>query len=503
MEFTALVFLSSGLFLGWSLGANDAANVFGTAVGSRMIRFSTAAVLCSVFLILGAVYSGAGAAHGLGKLGAVNALAGSFTVALSAAVTVFWMTRAELPVSTTQAIVGGIVGWNLFSGSLTDLGTLSTIMATWVACPIIGALFAAGMYRAAVALIGWAKIHMFHLDAYTRYGLILAGVFGAYSLGANNIGNVMGVFVASSPFDRLDLGGLLTLSSVQQLFLVGGLAIGVGVITYSRRVMETVGRSLVPLNPIAAWVVVVSHSLVLFMFSSKELEHFLVSHGLPAIPLIPVSSSQAVVGAVIGVALSRGLKGGRIVRWRVLRQIGTGWVLTPIMAALLCFFALFFVENVFDQQVYAPSRYQVTEEVMLRLESKGVPTDDLADLVDAEPRRSATSFRRAVRRVVRLPRAQETSVIEAAEIYLVRIDTDLIDHLDEAMLSPDQLDAVRFLAGNTYDHRWEFAEALARQSEAWRPLEATRVNEAHNDALAEELDYVGRQLQVADSGVGL
>ena len=79
------IFLSSGLFLGWSLGANDAANIFGTAVTSRMLRFRTAAILCAVFVIIGAVISGAGASHGLGKLGAVNALAGSFTVALSAA----------------------------------------------------------------------------------------------------------------------------------------------------------------------------------------------------------------------------------------------------------------------------------------------------------------------------------------------------------------------------------------------------------------------------------
>lgn len=42
-------FLSSGFFLGWSLGANDASNVFGTAVGSRMIRFRTAAIYCSIF----------------------------------------------------------------------------------------------------------------------------------------------------------------------------------------------------------------------------------------------------------------------------------------------------------------------------------------------------------------------------------------------------------------------------------------------------------------------
>ena len=53
MDISVLIFLTSGLFLGWALGANDAANVFGTAVGSRMVRFSTAAVICSIFVILG------------------------------------------------------------------------------------------------------------------------------------------------------------------------------------------------------------------------------------------------------------------------------------------------------------------------------------------------------------------------------------------------------------------------------------------------------------------
>jgi PiT family inorganic phosphate transporter len=63
-----LFFLSSGLFLGWSLGANDAANIFGTAVGTKMIRFRTAAIICSIFIILGAVISGAGASHTLIEL---------------------------------------------------------------------------------------------------------------------------------------------------------------------------------------------------------------------------------------------------------------------------------------------------------------------------------------------------------------------------------------------------------------------------------------------------
>ena len=62
MEIAVLFFLTSGLFLGWSLGANDAANIFGTAVGSRMVRFSTAAIIGSLFVILGATISGGGAA---------------------------------------------------------------------------------------------------------------------------------------------------------------------------------------------------------------------------------------------------------------------------------------------------------------------------------------------------------------------------------------------------------------------------------------------------------
>ena len=50
MDWLYLVYLSSGLFLGWSLGANDAANIFGTAVGTKMVKFRTAAIISSIFV---------------------------------------------------------------------------------------------------------------------------------------------------------------------------------------------------------------------------------------------------------------------------------------------------------------------------------------------------------------------------------------------------------------------------------------------------------------------
>ncbi|MEE8535942.1 MAG: inorganic phosphate transporter, partial [Kiloniellales bacterium] len=264
------------------------------------------------------------------------------------ALAVYMMTKADLPVSTTQAIVGAIVGWNLFSGSRTDPGTLATILSTWFICPILAAVIAAALYKLTSDLIRVTKPHLLRQDAYIRLGLLLAGAFGAYSLGANNIANVMGVFVPNSPFTGFQVPGLGTFTSTQQLFLLGGLAIAVGVVTYSKRVMLTVGGRLLPLSPVAAWAAVVSHSVVLFLFASKGLESVLAGYGLPTIPLVPVSSSQAVVGAVLGIGL---LKGGRAIRWRVLGSIGIGWVLTPIIAGVICFIGLYVLQNVFNQKV--------------------------------------------------------------------------------------------------------------------------------------------------------
>jgi len=347
--FTIFFFLSSGLFLGWSLGANDAANVFGTAVGTHMVKFKTAALICSIFVILGAVISGAGTSNTLGKLGAVNALPGAFSVAFSAAFTVFWMTRLKLPVSTSQAIVGAIIGWNLFSGFSTDVKTLSRIVGTWIVCPVLAGVLAAFFYGIITFILNRSKIHLLRLDSYTRWGLLLVGAFGSYSLGANNIANVMGVFTRVSPFKDIDVFGLFQLTSVQQLFLLGGLAISVGVYTFSNKVMETVGTDLFELSPVAALIVVLSSALVLFLFASQSLKVFLETSGLPTLPLVPVSSSQAVVGAILGIGIA---KSGRNIHFGTMGKISLGWIVTPIMAGIVSYVLLFFMQNVFMQTVF-------------------------------------------------------------------------------------------------------------------------------------------------------
>jgi phosphate/sulfate permease len=346
-----LFFLTSGLFLGWSLGANDASHIFGSAVGSKMVSFRRAAVIASVFFILGAVIQGSGTSHTLAKLGSVNAIGGSFTVALAAAITIYMMTKFALPISTTQAIVGAIIGWNFFTGNHTDSSTLSTILLSWVAGPVIGAVFAILLYIVVKRIKNRLKVHIIRFESNIKTGLIVVGAFGSYSLGANNIANVMGVFLPSFMLDDLKIG-FIVLSSNQQLFLLGGLAIATGIITYSWKVMDTIGSNILELSSEAALVVVLAESLVLFIFSSSGLSEFFVNHGLPPIPMVPVSSSQVIVGCIIGIGL---YKGARNINFRVLGEIGAAWIISPLASGLLTFLLLFFMKNIFNIDVGGPA----------------------------------------------------------------------------------------------------------------------------------------------------
>ncbi|MCI0513048.1 inorganic phosphate transporter family protein [candidate division KSB1 bacterium] len=484
-----LVYLSSGLFLGWSLGANDAANVFGTAVGSKMVRFKVAATICGIFFILGAVTSGGGATETLGRLGSVNAIAGAFMVTFAAGFTVFWMTKLKMPVSTTQAIVGAIVGWNLYSGSLTDYNSLTKILSTWVLCPLLAAIFSMIIFLLFKLFFNHVKIHLFRIDSYTRTGLILVGAFGAFSLGANNIANVMGVFVPVAPFQELHLFGRFTLTSTEQLFLLGSIAIAVGVFTYSKPVMETIGSSLLKLSPEAALVVVLAQSLVLFLFASEGLENWLLTLGLPTIPLVPVSSSQAVVGAVIGIGM---LKGGRTIKFKVLQEIACGWISTPLLAGSITFISLFFLQNVFNQQVYQPITFNLNREVIEQLATEGISDPGLAQIKN-EALKNQVNFYDLLTKTTKLTSKQRLKVIEYAAPKSIQIDSLILaNKIARDWFSDDQLLALDSLIGRQFNYAWQFRNALQQQTSAWCYRETTgqKVNEIYNRELNRKYQYI-------------
>lgn len=295
--------LLGGVFLGWSLGANDAANTFGSAVSSRMVKFWTAAILAAAFILIGALLEGGSGIETLTGLTNLN-LKQAVVSSVAAAVTVTMMTLLGLPVSTSQAAVGAILGIGFLNRELNVAG-LGKVVACWFGTPIGGILAAVVLYKLLAYAFNRSTLDLVRSDILLRYALIAAGIYASYALGANNVANVTAVFVGAGKL------------SAFYACLIGGGSIALGVLTFSRRVMQTVGRKLVKLDPFSALIVVLAEAVTV---------HFYTFLG------VPVSTSQAVIGAVLGIGL---LKGINTVNRRTMVNIVLGWLLTPVIAAFI------------------------------------------------------------------------------------------------------------------------------------------------------------------------
>ena len=464
MDISVWFFICSGLFLGWSLGANNAVSLFGTAVTSRMIKFRKAAFIAGVFVVLGSFISGAGTTATLTNLGGINAIAGSFTVALAVAISITGMTRASLPVSTSQAVVGAIIGWNIFTGSPTDINSLTKIVSSWVISPFIAGIFGFLIFKIVKNTVLKWKIHMLEIDSYTRTGLIIVGAMASYSMGANNIANVMGMFAPASPFYELKILNFYSISGIQQLFLLGGLAIAVGIFTYGNRVMKTVGTDLYKISPITGFVIVLAGALVLWLFTSQSLETLLLENGLPSIPLVPLSATQSFIGAVIGVGLA---KDPQSINFRVFGKIGIGWVVAPITAGILAYVLLFFVQNVFEQKVIQQVPYEISESVVKQLNKDGIETKKISDMVNKRFLQNKI-FRYELLKRYPYNTEQLYSIFHYAIIDSFKIDSMVeFQSLSNNLFSKDQIEKIKKLHGTSFSHMIDFDAAFFNDENQW------------------------------------
>lgn len=291
--------LISSLFLGWALGANDSANVFGTAVSSRMIKYSTAITLTAIFVLAGALLQGREGMETLSGL-TEQSVKTAFVVSLAAAITVTIMTIFKLPISTSQSVVGAIIGVGIMQSSL-ELDGLLKVVICWIGTPIGGLIISFFLYYLFLYLLKLFNPSIFIEDSLIRAGLVISGCYGAYALGANNVANVTGVYV----------GNLLTPFMAT---LIGGASIAFGALTFSKNVMKTVGKSIVKLDAFSAFITVLAHSLTVHIY---------------ALIGVPVSTSQAIVGAVLAIGL---IKGTQTVQFSTLFKVFFGWMLTPVVS---------------------------------------------------------------------------------------------------------------------------------------------------------------------------
>ncbi len=348
--------LGAGLFMGWSLGTNDAANAFGTAVATRVVKYRTAVIIIAICVVLGAAIQGDGNINKISELATSNAVSASaedvagiagdeaaiatlkLKSALKAAIifacaglTVFVMSYLKFPVSANQSITGAIIGWGLFHVDYSDpevlavnLPQIGKFAITWLINPLGAGIISFILVFFFNKFLANRLSSLSSYDKIVKIGYLIAGAVAAYSIGVNSSANVTALY-----YDATGAGANL-LTSARLTAAIGGIAIAIGVLTFSKRVMMTVGSSIADISQMDGFMVVIAMAITILLMEK--------------LMGIPVSTSQAVVGAVMGAGLVRGVKH---VHFGVFKNIAIAWVSSPTVAGLLAYAVAFCTKGYF------------------------------------------------------------------------------------------------------------------------------------------------------------
>ncbi len=379
---------AAGLFMAWNIGANDVANALGTSVGSGMISTRRAVFLGSFLMFIGAVFVGRHVAETIQK-GIIDPLLfqaspmllalGMLSVLLAASTWVAIATYYGLPVSTTHSIVGAVVGFGVISVGVHNVKmvVLLSIIASWIISPIfaailsyivlksldksilgarkplkraekigplwVGIVFAiigfsiiykglkelqfiplesalllsittgAIAYAASFILFKMAerkvKFESRRVELLFGYLTILAGGYVAFGIGANDVANAVAPFAAT--WNIMITGDVSMKVGVEWWMLAfGGAGMVFGCLSWGYKVIATIGEKITEITPGNAFAAQFSAATVVVLASKLGL---------------PISTTHAIVGAVVGVGLARGIKALNI---KVVKDILASWVAT-------------------------------------------------------------------------------------------------------------------------------------------------------------------------------
>ncbi len=378
--------------MAWNIGANDVANSMASAVGAKAITIRQAIFIAGVLNILGATFIGTHVTDTIRK-GIVSteilgdphvALIGALSALLAASLWISFATWKSLPVSTTHSIVGAMIGFGIMANgfSVINWGKLGAVVLSWVISPVFSMIISYVIFKIIVKTILSQK------DSFTRalklspfiigftffivilsflfktplgkklaignlsalfIGLTLAILFGltgkellkrfvkyrsskgaeeifrriqigtscyvALSQGANDVANAIGPLAVIYFLVKTGNVGAKVPVPIF-LLLFGGIGIACGIAMAGHRVMETIGKKITSLNNTRGFSVDFAAATTVLLASKLGL---------------PVSTTHAAVGGVMGVGLARGMEA---VNFGIVFQIIEYWILTVPAAAL-------------------------------------------------------------------------------------------------------------------------------------------------------------------------
>ncbi|HWN27990.1 MAG TPA: inorganic phosphate transporter [Actinomycetospora sp.] len=310
-----VVVVVTALVFDYTNGFHDAANAIATSVATRALAPRTALLMAAVMNLIGAFLGTEVAATvGSGIIDPPRGIDGLVVVlaavvgAITWNIVTWWL---GLPSSSSHALIGGLVGAALAAaGTVQWNGVVDKVIVPMILSPVVGFVLA-GLLMTAIL---WVFRHgrPSRVTAGFRHAQTVSAAAMALGHGLQDAQKTMGVIVLA-----LVIGGYHQGFDVPWwvvLLSAGALSLG----TYSGgwRIMRTLGRRIIDLDPPRGFAAEATASAVLyttaFAFSA------------------PISTTQTITSSILGVGATRRLSA---VRWNVAGNIAVAWVLTLPAAA--------------------------------------------------------------------------------------------------------------------------------------------------------------------------
>ncbi len=312
-----IVVIITAMGFNYTNGFHDAANAIATSVSTRALTPRVALAMAAVFNLLGS-FLGAKVAKTVGS-GIIELPEGksSLVVVFAALVgAIAWNLLTwyfGLPSSSSHALIGGLVGSALAAGTTVLWhGVVDKVLIPMVLSPVVGLILG---YLVMVAILWlFRKASPARVTRGFRAGQSVSAAAMSLGHGMQDAAKTMGVVVLA-----LTVGGYHTGDSIPLwVYFLTAATLAAGTYAGGWRIMRTLGRRIIELDPPHGFAAESTASSVLFVAA--------IGYG------VPISTTHTITSAIMGVGATKRLSA---VRWGVAGNIVTAWIFTIPCAAVM------------------------------------------------------------------------------------------------------------------------------------------------------------------------
>jgi len=296
------------IVLGFLFGWNNGSILFGNLGGSGAESLRVAFAISVAGLILGVWLEGPKMYAGMvGSLAPSTTETALLAVLLTTAVFTLLLTLLSLPVSFSMVMVAAFLGASLSASIPINVERSAEVVIFWFAAPLATAVLTLVAYAWITRLV--ARFGLLVVDSFNRAGSALSALFVSYTLGANNVGLILGSIGVNAAFPQgVEVSGAVALAAV----------VGTAVSTRSS-VSGTIGDRMLSLSPQGVFTAFFASAALVWVGTQFA---------------IPVSMTQCLLGGMLGAAYTKSIA---VLNRRLTAETVSVWVVAPVLAFLAAY----------------------------------------------------------------------------------------------------------------------------------------------------------------------